>query len=670
MQQVVFGAFEGSTGREYYVSDGETTTRIGDIAPGPFSSFANFGGFAALGTEGFLFAANDGTGFELWVSDGTPGGTGLLLDINAGNASSSPNNMEPVGDEVYFSIFNSETAGQELWVSDGTLNGTRRVSDLASAGVSIGSIEAFADGVIFVASDDANGGELWFSDGTESGTILLRDINPGPDFSSPSAIGSDGASDLLIDDGSNILDDLFFFSADDGTNGPELWATDGTPGGTRLVSNISPGAGGFVASNFQAFDGRMYFSYDDGVNGSELWVSDGTDAGTQLFANIRAGGSASNPSWLTPFGDVMLFTAQGDTAGAELWVTDGTSEGTTLLKDIEPGGFGSFPRGASDSTGFVEFGGKVYFRATTSAEGTELWVTDGTEEGTELFLDFVPGPGNGDPFGLVATDTDLFFSITTPEAGIELWATDGTVEGTRLVSDIFPGEMSSTPTFLGVIGESELNGTITGTPEDDQLSNGGPGNDMIDGLAGRDTVSYPLTRDEVSETRTGDSAATITTPDGTDTLTSVERVLLEDGVYIYDIDGSVESSAFTYRIYDAAYGRLPDEAGFRFWEAGTSADAANPISKKELAEFFLAAPEAMVVYGEDLTDEEFITALYNVALRRDPDDEGFDFWLDQFSSGAQDRADMLVFFAESPENIARNADNLDDGIFLLEDFTF
>jgi len=50
--------------------------------------------------------------------------------------------------------------------------------------------------------------------------------------------------------------------------------------------------------------------------------------------------------------------------------------------------------------------------------------------------------------------------------------------------------------------------------------------------------------------------------------------------------------------------------------------------------------------------------------------EGFDFWLDQFSSGAQDRADMLVFFAESPENIARNADNLDDGIFLLEDFTF
>ncbi|MFP2899315.1 ELWxxDGT repeat protein [Corallococcus sp. 4LFB] len=35
-----------------------------------------------------------------------------------------------------------------------------------------------------------------------------------------------------------------FFVADDGVNGPELWSTDGTEGGTVLVADLRPGAQG------------------------------------------------------------------------------------------------------------------------------------------------------------------------------------------------------------------------------------------------------------------------------------------------------------------------------------------------------------------------------------------------------------------------------------------
>ena len=41
--------------------------------------------------------------------------------------------------------------------------------------------------------------------------------------------------------------DLVFFRANDGAHGAELWATDGTSQGTRLVRDIrGPGRGGWV----------------------------------------------------------------------------------------------------------------------------------------------------------------------------------------------------------------------------------------------------------------------------------------------------------------------------------------------------------------------------------------------------------------------------------------
>ena len=62
---------------------------------------------------------------------------------------------------------------------------------------------------------------------------LLKDINPGASSSSPS---------YLVDVGGTP-----FFSANDGTNGSELWRSGGSAPGTVLVKDIHPSVSGSSA---------------------------------------------------------------------------------------------------------------------------------------------------------------------------------------------------------------------------------------------------------------------------------------------------------------------------------------------------------------------------------------------------------------------------------------
>jgi len=77
----------------------------------------------------FLPADDGMNGFELWVTDGTPDGTVLLLDINPGSESSWPQNFAVVGDRLFFDA-DDGTHDRELWVTDGTPEGTVLVKDI------------------------------------------------------------------------------------------------------------------------------------------------------------------------------------------------------------------------------------------------------------------------------------------------------------------------------------------------------------------------------------------------------------------------------------------------------------------------------------------------------------------------------------------------------------
>ena len=122
-----FRNYESDTGGELWKIVSGTLSMVKDIRPGDVGSgawpLADMGGLLLLG-------ADDGTsGHEYWISDGTPQNTKLLKDINATTRSSNPGHIVEVNGEPCF-VGDDGIHGQELWTSDGTAAGTQLVKDI------------------------------------------------------------------------------------------------------------------------------------------------------------------------------------------------------------------------------------------------------------------------------------------------------------------------------------------------------------------------------------------------------------------------------------------------------------------------------------------------------------------------------------------------------------
>ena len=177
--KVVFFANDGYRGEEPFVTDGTAagTTLLKDIDPGPADSTPHQGiqqtnyQTAVVANGRLFFDATDGVdGYELWTTEGTPGGTMLVKDINPGSASSNPTQMVAVGKIVFF-VANDGTDGPQLWKSDGTSAGSAMVTiigTLPSPGIQLGV--GLNGRLFFTADDGVHGDELWSSDGTAAGT--------------------------------------------------------------------------------------------------------------------------------------------------------------------------------------------------------------------------------------------------------------------------------------------------------------------------------------------------------------------------------------------------------------------------------------------------------------------------------------------------------------------
>ena len=126
-----------------------------------------------------FFSADDGEhGQELWKTNGTPGGTQFVQDINP-TGDSFPIGFLSYGGRAYFDANDGEH-GVETWKTDGTEAGTKLVKDINPAGNVLTTGRAVINGtVLFNAADPIHGLELWKSDTTASGTLLVKDINEG-----------------------------------------------------------------------------------------------------------------------------------------------------------------------------------------------------------------------------------------------------------------------------------------------------------------------------------------------------------------------------------------------------------------------------------------------------------------------------------------------------------
>ncbi|HHI68946.1 MAG TPA: hypothetical protein ENJ97_06440, partial [Planctomycetes bacterium] len=216
----------------------------------------------ALGSRA-LFEAKKGpaAGLEPWISDGTPGGTGMLIDLAPGFQDGGFQAPFVLGDKVYFFGTDGKTVSfgkKGLFETDGTPGGTKRVgtweTDRAPSRACVVGGRA-----VFWARDPAHGMEPWVTDGTAPGTVLLADLAPGPDSTSDVSFLPMGRRK-----------GVFVFQGP--SREKNLLVTDGTPAGSFVLPSPRPGVP-LKASGVLAFSGgKLFFGADDGFTGTEPWA--------------------------------------------------------------------------------------------------------------------------------------------------------------------------------------------------------------------------------------------------------------------------------------------------------------------------------------------------------------------------------------------------------------
>ncbi len=462
----------------------------------PSSIIQDVWGLNTLGSK-LIFLSHSDQSPKLWTSDGTPQGTQPLIEILG--ASESP--LPTVIDGVYY--FTSFYPTYQLYRSDGTLPGTFVLLErncLAPVQLNGGNL------LIAVLNGKY---ELWKSDGTPDGTVpFLTNMHFKNIRMMTSVLG------------------LAYLQVDVQT-WPELWRSDGTQTGTFALSDAytyDPLAWiyGSWLTIHQGPDGKAYFGKWDAQVGSEIWQSDGTKAGTRLLKDINTALSDAAIGSLTPFGDKLVFLANDGQHGSQVWMSDGTGPGTTMISQVQcetdPGVQGP-PRiqgvmddafyfycngvwrsdgtaagtykitsdpitdiaikghrffGNSQDTLYLSdgtpggtivvrsgfrkdcaygycraemgdlawLGQKVYFYASVGDQPYRLWTSDGTDAGT-LPWDLLNYQAIYKQGSIRAAGERLYFYADDGVHGVEPWTSDGTPAGTYMLRDIAPGTASS-----------------------------------------------------------------------------------------------------------------------------------------------------------------------------------------------------------------------------------
>lgn len=483
--RVFFMANDGIHGNELWVSNGTSsgTYMVKDLTPGPGSATAyatpHISFIAeAYGKIYFLAVAKDYT--DLWASDGTEAGT---VQITFENNPGFPwrhfgvieyQGLAYFGGSNYDENFNFNL---QLWKTDGTAAGTSMAYDNLGDGYSTEpNFTVYKDRIYMTPR-----GELSAADGTPQGMEVIKrfgdqlgsnpayltDVNGELYFSAggyyATLYHTDGTAAGTVSTeryfskirGITNVNGTVFFAASDYAGNNELYKSDGTPGGTVMVTDLTNDENGWNQSsdphNLTEYNGKLYFAAMSPFHGNHLYVSDGTAEGTKTVVNkgYHEQGFA-NPEQLTKAGDNLYFTALS-AWGRELFVYDGVTD-PRLTRDIKLHYQGSNP------INLMEFKGNLYFQADNRGNGYEVWKSDGTASGTVILKDIRREDlGSGETLApidlsnMVAASDVFYFAAIKPTGVNALWKSDGTTTGTRPVID-FAGAPEAT--MIGTNGNT------------------------------------------------------------------------------------------------------------------------------------------------------------------------------------------------------------------------
>jgi len=363
--KLFFLANESATGNELWVTDGTTggTQLVGDLTPGPESSWLFL--LTGLGQRLVFFREIPEPSLprraELLRSDGSAAGTTRLMEL-APSTSVSRQGFQ-LGGSLFFFLADT-TRGTAMWRTDGTPSGTQRVRALDEQAVDILEVHTAGNRAFFTLRDEETLTELWQTDGTQAGTRRMYTFGPG--FFLPRVLGAMGEYLYLALPSLETQVVHLYRMRVDGTSGREYVTTlpnpyAGQPDAVPLPAHVS------IA------EGKLFFSIVVGSSGpaprdTQLWVTDGTKSGTRLLRRpLSLSDEYSSPILALGAGLAFFSAYEASSASIEPWVTDGTVAGTRRLRDIAPGGESSYPRS------FTRVGDRIFFSAYDETLAGQLW---------------------------------------------------------------------------------------------------------------------------------------------------------------------------------------------------------------------------------------------------------------------------------------------------------
>jgi ELWxxDGT repeat protein len=391
---LISGTYEVGTpyGRELWSYDGTILALVKDIYTGSVSSnpsrfFVVPAGVVAP-EERLLFSANpDQNGPTLQVTDGTTAGTGVLDTFK------DPREFITFNGAVYLTAKETQASTEtNLW-SWSPATGRQLIETRVD-----GQLAAVAS-TLFIAkrSGSTSTGrlkqELWTTSGLQGAATPLSALWPT----------GDAAVSELTTVGTDV-----FFAACDPKIGRGLYKTDGTTltlVKDFLTPSLTPGVG-FAAGPSNSCDpangpsqlteihGRLYFVVDDGVHGLELWTSDGTTDGTRMVQDLNQDPAPLVPDEFRPAepsdpslnlescgrakcrvvtSNGFFFTAQTLATGRELWYCDETTIPATISLAVDPL---PGPMSGVASGYLARLGSRVVFAGADEYENSEPWALD------------------------------------------------------------------------------------------------------------------------------------------------------------------------------------------------------------------------------------------------------------------------------------------------------
>lgn len=350
-----------------------------------------------------LFSAgNDGSGKELWSSNGTSSNTNLVIDTNPGVSNGLNTFYSTILNNEFYFVTNDilNYSGGEIWKTDGTTSGSSLVTSYIGR---IFGITTVGNNIYFTLKTNSSTLQIWKTDGTNLGTVLVKD-NIGI-MNAPSFQGS--------------VNNTFIFTIETPSSSYcKVWRSDGTESGTYPITGEIDGNGSTGntsdLSHYIKYNNKLYF-----ITRYFLYETDGTTSGTH---NIKSVWNAQNN--LVSFGDVIELNGKmyfsffsKNLKKLSIYKSDGTTSGTSEIytKTSSQYFYPSYFNSSDDN---------LIFTSINSNNGTSLFYLNSITNLTSEVIEIDQNPQEPSfflgPYTALSLDNlieDIFF-VSSPKQNV------------------------------------------------------------------------------------------------------------------------------------------------------------------------------------------------------------------------------------------------------------